>query len=234
MDWQLENSWKKLLHNEWHQAYFQDLTKFVHEAYQKTTCYPALSQVFAAFNACPVHKVKVVIIGQDPYHGAGQANGLCFSVADGTVLPPSLINIYKELAADLNLEIPHCGNLSSWAKQGVLLLNDCLTVAARKPGSHQGKGWEQFTDRVIQILATENENLVFMLWGNFAKQKGKNINRQQHLVLESGHPSPMSANRGLWFGNKHFSQANAFLTSKGIPTIDWQIIDKPDAGLLFS
>lgn len=234
MDWQLEDSWKKLLHSEWSKSYFQDLTKFVHDTYLQTTCYPAFSQVFAAFNACPIHNIKVVIIGQDPYHGAGQANGLCFSVSEGMALPPSLINIYKELAEDLNLEIPRNGNLISWAKQGVLLLNDCLTVAAGKPGSHQGKGWEQFTDRVIQILATEKENLVFMLWGNFAKQKGKNINRQRHLVLETGHPSPLSANRGLWFGNKHFSKANTFLASKGIPTIDWQIKNNPDAGLLFS
>jgi uracil-DNA glycosylase len=179
------------------------------------------SEIFAAFNHCPFDKVKVVIIGQDPYHGFGQANGLCFSVNDGINFPPSLINIFKEIQSDLGLPIPISGNLERWADQGVLLLNATLTVRETEAGSHQKKGWETFTDAVIQKISDEKENIVFLLWGGFAQKKGAKINRTKHNVLESGHPSPLSSNRGFWFGNKHFSKTNSYLQSLGKETIKW-------------
>ena len=193
---------------------------FVKNEYASGTIYPPASKIFAAFDACPVNDVKVVILGQDPYHGPRQANGLCFSVDAGTEMPPSLINIFKEIHDDIGSPIPSDGDLSRWAAQGVLLLNSTLTVAAHRAGSHQGHGWEQFTDTVIERLATERENLVFMLWGNYAISKGKLIDRKRHMVLTSAHPSPLSAYRGF-FGNHHFSQANSYLSLHGREPINW-------------
>lgn len=217
----IESSWQKHLQKEFEKPYFESLISFVKEEYKTQRCYPKGSQIFAAFDYCPFQNVKVVIIGQDPYHGAGQANGLCFSVNDGVAFPPSLVNIFKEIETDLGKPIPATGNLERWAHQGVLLLNATLTVRENLAGSHQNKGWEKFTDAVIQKISDEKENVVFLLWGGFAKQKGSKINRNKHYVLETGHPSPLSANRGLWFGNKHFSKVNTFLKSKGLPIIEW-------------
>jgi uracil-DNA glycosylase len=217
----IDESWKKILQSEFEKPYFNELASFVKEEYTKFRCFPKGSDIFSAFDHCSFDKIKVVIIGQDPYHGLGQANGLCFSVHDGIQHPPSLINIFKELETDIGKEYPNSGDLSAWADQGVLLLNATLTVRAHQAGSHQGKGWEQFTDAVIEQISTHKEKIVFMLWGGFAKKKGKKIDIQKHHVLTSGHPSPLSANRGYWFGNQHFSKANTYLESIGANTIDW-------------
>ncbi len=221
MNVNIHPSWKKKLSNEFEKAYFKSLTDFVKQEYRQNTCYPPGNQVFSAFDLCPFDQLKVVIIGQDPYHGHGQANGLCFSVADGISHPPSLINIFKELESDLNIPYPKSGNLERWAAQGVLLLNATLTVRAHQAGSHQNKGWEVFTDEVIRVISQDNENVVFLLWGGFAKKKVKLIDTQKHIVLTSGHPSPLSANRGYWFGNKHFSRANIELKARDIEEIKW-------------
>jgi uracil-DNA glycosylase len=221
MNVEIDESWKKLLQIEFEKPYFKQLTKFVKNEYQQKTCYPTENKIFEAFNLCPFDDVKVVIIGQDPYHGVGQANGLCFSVNDGIANPPSLINIFKEIKTDLNIPIPKTGNLERWAKQGVLLLNATLTVEAHNAGSHQKQGWEKFTDAVISTISTNKENVVFLLWGGFAKKKGSKIDISKHTILTSGHPSPLSANRGYWFGNKHFSKTNTYLKNNKINTINW-------------
>ena len=208
MNVKLESSWKAALAEEFTKPYFADLTNFVRDAYRTNTVYPPARLIFHALDSCPLTDTTVVILGQDPYHGPGQAHGLSFSVPDGVSHPPSLINIFKELETDIGKDYPQNGSLASWASQGVLLLNAILTVLASQAGSHQNKGWEQFTDAVIDVISTQCDHVVFMLWGNYAKQKGKRIDRERHLVLTSGHPSPLSANRGLWFGNRHFSQAN--------------------------
>lgn len=217
----IDPSWKEALGNEFEKPYFESLIEFVKSEYATTTCYPKGSQIFAAFDHCHFDDVKVVIIGQDPYHGPRQANGLCFSINDGIAFPPSLINIFKEIETDLGKPFPQTGNLERWADQGVLLLNATLTVRAGEAGSHQKKGWETFTDAVIQAVSDKKENVVFLLWGGFAQKKGAKIDRSKHFVLESGHPSPLSANRGFWFGNKHFSKTNAFLEEKEIKPIVW-------------
>lgn len=214
-------SWEHELSTEFEKPYFQQLISFVKSEYATKRCFPKGNQIFAAFDHCPFDKVKVVIIGQDPYHGYGQANGLCFSVNDGVPFPPSLINIFKEIEIDLNKPFPKTGNLERWADQGVLLLNATLTVRESEAGSHQGHGWETFTDAVIQKISDEKENVVFLLWGGFAKKKGARIDRSKHHVLETGHPSPLSANRGLWFGNKHFSKTNSYLSGLGKDIIEW-------------
>ena len=221
MDVKIHTSWQQVLESEYGKPYFQKLISFVKNEYATKRCFPLESEIFAAFNHCPFDKVKVVIIGQDPYHGFGQANGLCFSVNDGINFPPSLINIFKEIQSDLGLPIPISGNLERWAANGVLLLNATLTVRESEAGSHQKKGWETFTDAVIQKISDEKENVVFLLWGGFAKKKGAKINRTKHHILVTGHPSPLSANRGLWFGNKHFSKTNTYLQSLGKETIKW-------------
>ena len=221
MNVQIEEGWKKALAPEFEKDYFVRLTDFVRQEYQQTTVYPPGRLIFNAFNLCPFDKVKVVIIGQDPYHGPGQAHGLCFSVNDGVAFPPSLQNIFKEIHDDLGMPIPSSGNLTRWAEQGVLLLNATLTVRAHQAGSHQNKGWETFTDAVIKIISEKKENLVFFLWGSYAQRKGAFIDTQRHLVLKSVHPSPLSANRGGWFGNHQFSQANAYLKSHGLKEIEW-------------
>jgi len=221
MNVQIEEGWKKALAPEFEKDYFVRLTDFVRQEYQQTTVYPPGRLIFNAFNLCPFDKVKVVIIGQDPYHGPGQAHGLCFSVNDGVAFPPSLQNIFKEIHDDLGMPIPASGNLTRWAEQGVLLLNATLTVRAHQAGSHQNKGWETFTDAVIKIISEKKENLVFFLWGSYAQRKGAFIDTQRHLVLKSVHPSPLSANRGGWFGNHQFSQANAYLKSHGLKEIEW-------------
>ena len=200
--------------------YFINLTGFVREQYSTRTVFPPASKIFAAFDACPFDKVKVIILGQDPYHDVGQANGLCFSVSPGIPMPPSLVNIFREIHDDTGAEIPSDGDLSRWAKQGVLLLNSTLTVEAHRAGSHQGRGWEEFTDEVVMRLAKDREHLVFMLWGSYAIKKGAFIDRSRHMVLTSPHPSPLSAYRGF-FGNHHFSQANAYLSSHGQTPIIW-------------
>ncbi len=220
MEVRIEESWKQVLQSEFDKPYFADLVQFVKTAYAKGKIYPPAALIFNAFDQCPFDDVKVVIIGQDPYHGAGQAHGLCFSVNDGVAFPPSLINIFKEIERDLNIPLPTTGNLTRWANQGVLLLNATLTVQAHQAGSHQGKGWETFTDAVINILSAHKSNLVFMLWGSYAQRKGAYIDSQKHLVLKTVHPSPLSAYRGF-FGCGHFSAANEFLKEKGIGVIDW-------------
>lgn len=214
-------SWLTILENEFTKPYFEQLISFVKNEYKIHTCYPKGSEIFAAFDQCPFENVKVVIIGQDPYHGPNQANGLCFSVNDGIPFPPSLQNIFKEIESDLKIPYPKSGNLERWADQGVLLLNATLTVRQSAAGSHQNKGWETFTDAVIQAISNRKENLVFLLWGGFAKKKGAKIDRKKHIVLETGHPSPLSANRGLWFGNQHFSQTNQHLKDLGKKEIIW-------------
>ena len=214
-------SWQTVLEAEFTKPYFEDLAHFVKTEYTQNTCYPEGKSIFAAFNGCDFNNLKVVIIGQDPYHGPGQANGFCFSVADGVAHPPSLKNIFKELETDVNKPIPQSGNLEHWAKQGVLLLNATLTVRAHTAGSHQKKGWEQFTDAVIKHISDQKEGVVFLLWGGYAKMKGQKIDATKHHILTSGHPSPLSANRGFWFGNKHFSKTNAYLERKGLKRIKW-------------
>ncbi len=217
----IHQSWKPFLEEEFNQPYFSSLTGFVREEYSRHTCYPKGSRIFAAFDHSAYEQTKVVILGQDPYHGPGQANGLCFSVRDGITHPPSLVNIFKEVEQDVGHPYPKSGNLERWADQGILLLNAILTVRAGEAGSHQNKGWEQFTDAVIRILSREKQDLVFLLWGGYAKKKSTLIDRSKHRILTSGHPSPLSANRGLWFGNGHFSKTNEFLRSKGKKPIIW-------------
>jgi uracil-DNA glycosylase len=221
MQVKIDDSWKSILQSEFEKPYFKNLIDFVKQEYSSATCYPKGSKIFEAFNLCSFDKVKVVIIGQDPYHGPGQAHGLCFSVNDGIAHPPSLINIFKELETDVGKKYPQSGNLEHWAKQGVLLLNATLTVRASNAGSHQNKGWEIFTDTVISEISKGKDNVVFLLWGGFAKRKGVKIDTSKHLVLTCGHPSPLSANRGYWFGNKHFSKTNNYLNNRGLAKIEW-------------
>lgn len=220
MDVQIEESWKQILSEEFEKDYFRQLTDFVRNEYRSTTVYPPGKLIFNAFNLCPFEQVKVVIIGQDPYHGPGQAHGLCFSVNDNVPFPPSLRNIFKEIQDDLGKPIPESGNLTRWAKQGVLLLNATLTVRAHQAGSHQRRGWEEFTDAAIRALAEQREHLVFILWGAYAQKKGAFIDRSRHLVLTSVHPSPLSAHNGF-FGNRHFSRANEYLQQHGQTPIEW-------------
>ena len=217
----LNPSWQSVLSEEIKKPYFLELMSQVKQEYQNTICYPPKELLFAAFDYCPFETVKVVIIGQDPYHGEGEANGLCFSVNDGVRIPPSLRNIFRELNDDLGtIFMPTSGNLERWAKQGVLLLNTSLSVRKDQPNSHKHLKWNVFTDAVIEKISKEKEQVVFLLWGNFAHKKGSKIDRNLHLVLESGHPSPMSANQGKWFGNKHFSKCNEYLKTKGLSTIE--------------
>lgn len=217
----IHQSWKEVLQEEFSKPYFEQLVLFVKREYSENICYPKGQQIFSAFNHCPLPEVKVVIIGQDPYHGEGQANGLCFSVHDGIPHPPSLVNIFRELNTDLGVPYPLSGNLERWASQGVLLLNATLTVRANSAGSHQKQGWETFTDAVIRAVSAHCNQVVFMLWGGYAKEKAKLIDPAKHCILTAGHPSPLSANRGYWFGNKHFSKANAYLKANGKNEIIW-------------
>ena len=220
MDVKIEQSWKNCLAEEFEKPYFEQLTGFIHDEYRKNTIYPPGSLIFNAFDHCPFDKVKVVLLGQDPYHEPGQAHGLCFSVQSGTRFPPSLINIFKEIQSDLGKPMPENGDLTRWADQGVLLLNATLTVRAHTAGSHQNKGWEIFTDAVIQCLATQREHIVYILWGSYAQRKGAIIDTSKNRVLQSPHPSPLSASRGF-FGNKHFSKANEYLKETGQNPVDW-------------
>ena len=220
MEVKIEESWKLRLKEEFRKEYFLGLTSFVREEYRTKTIYPPGSLIFNAFNLCSYNTVKAVIIGQDPYHGPGQAHGLCFSVREGIEFPPSLLNIFKEIEMDLGIVKPSSGNLERWASQGVLLLNATLTVRAHQAGSHQRKGWEEFTDAAIKVLNQEKKNLVFFLWGAYAQKKGETIDDTRHLVLKSVHPSPLSASRGF-FGNKHFSKCNEYLEKNGISPIKW-------------
>ncbi|WP_296636801.1 uracil-DNA glycosylase [Polaribacter sp.] len=221
MQVKIAEPWKNILNQEFEKSYFEELVSFVKNDFQNFTCYPKGADIFAAFDYCNFNDLKVVILGQDPYHGPNQANGLCFSVKDGIAHPPSLTNIFKEITTDLKLPHPKNGNLERWAKQGVLLLNATLTVRANEPGSHQKQGWEEFTDQVIQEISNQKVGVVFLLWGGFAKKKAKLIDAKKHHILESGHPSPLSANRGYWFGNKHFSKTNKLLSSLGKVKIMW-------------
>lgn len=221
MNVKINDSWAERLGNEFAQPYFSQLTDFVRHEYATTTCYPPGRLIFNAFNLCPFDSVKVVIIGQDPYHEAGQAMGLSFSVPDGVAMPPSLQNIFKEIQGDLGIGVPQSGNLTRWAEQGVLLLNATLTVRAHQAGSHQRHGWERFTDAAISRLSEGRDHLVFILWGGYARSKASLIDRSRHLVLESVHPSPLSANRGGWFGNHHFSRCNDYLAGHGMDPISW-------------
>lgn len=221
MNVKINDSWAERLGNEFAQPYFSQLTDFVRHEYATTTCYPPGRLIFNAFNLCPFDSVKVVIIGQDPYHEAGQAMGLSFSVPDGVAMPPSLQNIFKEIQGDLGIGVPQSGNLTRWAEQGVLLLNATLTVRAHQAGSHQRHGWERFTDAAISRLSEGRDHLVFILWGGYARSKASLIDRSRHLVLESVHPSPLSASRGGWFGNHHFSRCNEYLAGHGMDPINW-------------
>lgn len=220
MDVKIEQGWKACLQEEFDKPYFERLTQFVRQEYATTTVYPPGALIFNAFNLCPFDQVRVVIIGQDPYHGPGQAHGLCFSVNDGIPFPPSLVNIFKEVQDDLGTPVPPTGNLSRWARQGVLLLNATLTVRAHQAGSHQRQGWEEFTDAVIRVLNERRDHLVFILWGSYAQKKGAFIDRSRHLVLSSAHPSPLSAYHGF-FGNRHFSRANQYLVEHGETPVQW-------------
>ena len=220
MDVKIEASWKEVLKDEFDKDYFIRLVQFVKEDYTKHTVFPKGKDIFNAFEFCPFQAVKVVVLGQDPYYGEGQAHGLCFSVPDGVASPPSLVNIYKELNSDIGKAIPKSGNLEHWAKQGILLLNATLTVRAGQAGSHQNKGWEIFTDAVIKALSERKEGLVFLLWGSYAQNKGKMIDMNKHCVLKSAHPSPLSAYNGF-FGNRHFSKTNAYLKNAGLEEIKW-------------
>lgn len=219
---ELSESWQEKLQNEFDKPYFKTLLLQVKEEYQEYTCFPSKELIFNAFNSCSFEDIKVVIIGQDPYHGVGEANGLCFSVNSGLKIPPSLRNIYREIASDLDsVFMPNNGNLQHWASQGVLLLNASLTVRKDAPNSHKHLKWNVFTDEVIRMISKEKEHVVFLLWGAFAHKKGAKIDTSKHLVLKSGHPSPMSANQGKWFGNKHFSQTNEYLYQKNKSQIKW-------------
>lgn len=220
MNVRIDESWKEVLQPEFDKPYFEQLTSFVRSEYARTVIYPPAGQIFNAFDHCPFDKVKVVIIGQDPYHEQGQANGMCFSVAPGVQMPPSLVNIFKEIQSDLGKPFPADGDLTRWADQGVLLLNATLTVQAHYAGSHQRRGWEEFTDAVIRVLSEQRTHLVFILWGAYAQKKGAVIDPTRHLVLKSAHPSPLSAYNGF-FGNHHFSLANDYLTQHGQQPIDW-------------
>ena len=221
MEVRIEESWKNILQKEFDEKYFEDLIQFVKSEYQETTVYPPAKFIFSAFDLTPFDKVKVVIFGQDPYHGQNQANGLAFSVSDNTPLPPSLVNIYKEIKSDLGVETKNKnGNLKNWARQGVLMLNATLTVRANTAGSHQNKGWEKFTDAVVNVLSEQKENLVFILWGAYAQKKGLMIDESKHLVIRSAHPSPLSAYNGF-LGSKPFSQTNSYLIFSGKDPIDW-------------
>jgi uracil-DNA glycosylase len=217
----INQSWQKVLQEEFDKDYFKELVQFVKQEYLTTTCYPTGNLIFNAFDHCPFDTTKVVILGQDPYHGKGQAQGLCFSVPERIPQPPSLENIFKEIEQDIGRPRPASGDLTRWADQGILLLNATLTVRAHQAGSHQGKGWEKFTNKVIEILSSQKENLVFLLWGGSAKRKKSLIDEKKHLILTSGHPSPLSANKGYWFGNKHFSKTNEYLASLGSNEIKW-------------
>ncbi len=220
MEVKIASDWKELLQEEFDKPYFEELTRFVKQEYGSTTIYPAGKNIFRAFDKCPLESLKVVIIGQDPYHGEGQANGLCFSVNDGVQFPPSLQNIFKEVCDDTGSPMPTSGNLDRWAEQGVLLLNAVLTVRAHQAASHAGRGWEQFTDAVVRAIAQRKEGVVYMLWGNYAQKKGQIADPKRNLILKSVHPSPLSVYRGF-FGCKHFSQANAYLQSIGKTPIVW-------------
>lgn len=220
MEVKIASDWKELLQEEFDKPYFEGLTRFVKQEYGSTTIYPAGKNIFRAFDKCPLESLKVVIIGQDPYHGEGQANGLCFSVNDGVQFPPSLQNIFKEVCDDTGSPMPTSGNLDRWAEQGVLLLNAVLTVRAHQAASHAGRGWEQFTDAVVRAIAQRKEGVVYMLWGNYAQKKGQIADPKRNLILKSVHPSPLSVYRGF-FGCKHFSQANAYLQSIGKTPIVW-------------
>jgi uracil-DNA glycosylase len=217
----IAESWQPYLQPEFDKPYFVQLAEFLRQEYSTQRVYPPGRLIFNAFDKCSFDDARVVILGQDPYHGDGQANGLAFSVADGITKPPSLVNIFKEIQDDLGKPVPKSGNLERWASQGVMLLNSTLTVRAGQAGSHQGKGWETFTDEVIKLISDQKEHVVFMLWGAYAQKKGAVINSKKHLVLKSKHPSPMAAQWGGWFGNKHFSQANEYLIGNGLPPIEW-------------
>jgi uracil-DNA glycosylase len=221
MDVRIEPSWKALLEAEFQQPYFASLVEFVKKEYQTQRVYPPGRLMFSAFDYCPFEACKVVILGQDPYHGPGQANGLCFSVNDGIPMPPSLQNIFREIQDDLGIALPRSGNLERWAKQGILLLNATLTVRDGQAGSHQQKGWETFTDAVIRTINDQKEGVVFLLWGRYAQEKGRFIDTAKHHVLKASHPSPLAANRGGWFGCKHFSQTNLLLSRSGQSPISW-------------
>ena len=218
---QIHSSWEKHLQEIFRSSSFENLTHFVRNEYQTYKCFPPGKYIFEAFDRCPLHKIKAVILGQDPYHGPNQAHGLAFSVEQGIMHPPSLVNIFKEIEEDIGVPYPQSGNLYRWADQGVFLLNSTLSVRANQAGSHQNRGWEKFTNAVIQVISTQQENIVFMLWGSYAKEKIKLIDSSKHLILSSGHPSPLSANRGYWFGNKHFSKCNEYLTLNEKTPIKW-------------
>ncbi|WP_075591371.1 uracil-DNA glycosylase [Labilibacter marinus] len=220
MDVKMESGWKQLLNEELSKAYFKELSDFVADEYDEHTIFPPANLIFNAFNLCPLKETRVVILGQDPYHDINQAHGLCFSVNDGIKVPPSLVNIYKEIESDCGIPRPESGNLERWAKQGVLLLNATLTVRAHQAGSHQKKGWEKFTDSLIKHLAQQKQDVVFLLWGAYAGKKSMYIDANKHCILKSAHPSPLSAYRGF-LGNKHFSQTNEYLRSKGLKEIKW-------------
>ncbi len=220
MQVKIADSWKNILNDEFDKTYYKDLMDFVNLEYKNTTCYPQEKDIFAAFDFCAFNDVKVVVLGQDPYHGEGQANGLCFSVKDSIKQPPSLVNIFKEIKTDIGKDYPNSGNLERWAKQGVLLLNATLTVRANEAGSHQKKGWETFTDTVIKTISDQKKGVVFLLWGKFAQSKSVFINTNKHIVFTAPHPSPLGAWRG-WFGSKHFSKTNEVLKKQGKTPIDW-------------
>lgn len=221
---QLSDSWKAVLNHEFDRPYFSNLVQFLrNEKALGKTIYPPGPKIFASMDLLPFEDVKVVILGQDPYHGPRQANGLCFSVYDGVPHPPSLVNIFKEIETDLGISYPVSGDLSKWAEQGVLLLNATLTVEAHRAGSHQNKGWELFTDAIVEALSSKRQDLIFMLWGGYARRKGAKIDSSRHLILQSGHPSPLSANKGYWFGNRHFSKTNDFLRTKNLGEINWAL-----------
>ena len=221
MNVKLDDSWKNHLNYHINSEQFRNLVDFVKAEYQDNVCYPKGSLIFSALNNCVFDKVKLVILGQDPYHNPNQANGLAFSVPENITHPPSLVNIFKEIQQDLNTSYPVSGDLMNWVNQGVLLLNSTLTVRKNRPGSHQNKGWEDFTDEIINIISLKKKNIVFLLWGNYAKKKSKLIDQNKHLILSSGHPSPLSANRGYWFGNNHFSKANQYFKENNIVEIKW-------------
>jgi len=221
MSLKLDDSWEKYLNHHINSNEFKNLLSFIKREYNNHICYPKKELIFSALNNCPFNKIKLVILGQDPYHNPNQANGYAFSVNDDEKIPPSLTNIFIEIENDLNVKKDRNGDLSVWANQGVLMLNSTLTVRKNKPGSHKNKGWEKFTDEIIKLISLKKNNIVFMLWGNYAKNKSSLIDNKKHLILTSGHPSPLSANRGLWFGNKHFSMANNYLSKNHIDKIDW-------------